>query len=165
MRIGLPGPGFINRKRLILFALCLVIIIGLAVFLKDRYRTVKVKVTDTTPTTAQQATAQINYAQDKLKLQDYQSAVDGYFGASSNAYYIKDYKAAEQDLQNCIKNVPDAYVPYYIYSSLAEDAKNLNDKALEKSSLQTAIKKASAPNSGATPGTVKSLQNLLDSLK
>lgn len=154
--------GFITKKRLITAAL-IVIVLGIAVFVATRSS--RVKVTDLAPTTKQQETAQSSYAQANLKQKNYQAAVEGYIGVSTDAFYLKEYDKAEAALQDCIKNVPDADVPYYVYSSLATIAQKQGDTSLEKSSLQTAIKKAQLPGSGATAENISVLQKMEASLE
>ena len=114
-------------------------------------------------TNAQKISESSKAAQSSLKTQDYKGAADSYYAAATNAFVAKNYNQAKDILEECIKKVPDASVPWYVYDSLALVAKQLKDITLERNSLQTAIDKA-----GTTPNvpqaTITNLQKRLQGI-
>lgn len=115
-------------------------------------------------TSTQIADSQEKAASTSVENKNYSAAADYYYGAASAAYGNKQYDKAKSLLDDCIKQVPDQYVPWYIYQTLALTAQATGDKSLEKSSLQTAISKASAKKSGADAGTIKIMKQDLQEL-
>ncbi len=158
----------VNGRNIIFIFLVLILISGAILAWKDHHSSRKNSnpaKANPAPTLTEQKTAAAKFANDSLQKKDYDSAVQGYIAESNTAFYQKNYQQAKTVLQDCIKNVPDVNVPWYAYSSLATIAKQLNDTALEKTSLQTAIQKASAVDSGVPVATVSSLQKNLDGIK
>lgn len=121
-------------------------------------------VTDFTLTNQQKVNSQNTAAQTAIKNKDYTSAVSFYQGAADDAFIQKDYNQSKNLLQTCISTVPDQAVPWYIYASLATTAQKLNDKTLQKNSLQMAIKKAQLPDSGAAQSTIDFMNKQLAGL-
>lgn len=119
----------------------------------------------TDPTISQLLTIKTKSVQDSLNKKNYQMATDSCLGGSADAYNLKQYNQAKSILEVCIQKAPDQYVPWYIYSSLAKVAQSLNDKSLEKSSWQTAIKKASASGSDVDHSVITVMQNELQAVK
>jgi hypothetical protein len=115
-------------------------------------------------TKSQMLDYQTKAAQKSIKDKDYASSVSYCYGAASVAYGQKNYEDSKSILQDCVKSVPDQYVPWYVYNALAVTAGSLNDKNLEKSSLQTAIKKAGEPNSGTDQATIDLMQKKLQGI-
>lgn len=108
---------------------------------------------------------QSSAAQTALKNKDYSSAVSYCYSSASTAYSQKNYDEAQKLLNDCINNVPDPSVPWNIYQALALTAHQLNNKSLEKSSYETAIKKAEAPNSGVDSATISYMQKQLQGIQ
>lgn len=111
-----------------------------------------------------QLKAQTNGGAQFVKSKDYTSAVSSYLSASFTAAGMGNYTEAKNVLEECIASVPDSDVPFYVYDSLANIAKNLNDKALEKDSVQKALAKAQQPGSGADSALISTYQQWLKGL-
>lgn len=120
--------------------------------------------TDAGISVKQQSESEQNYAAAKIKSKDYDQAMASCISVASDKFYAEDYKDAKSYLQDCIKQIPDAKVSWLAFSLLADTAQKLSDEKLEKSSLTTAIAKASAAGSDASAEKIAAMKKRLGEL-
>src|SRR3989344_7775773 len=106
------------------------------------------------PTSAEYIKANTDYAKSKVSQNDFLNAVNGYIAAAAVAFRDHNYEKTKAILKECINTVPDKSVTAFVYYNLAEVAEALNDKALEKSSLQQVLARANLPGSGVSQGGI-----------
>lgn len=163
----LPGPDYNREKPKFseilpgLVFLLVIGIIGLSVYTYFHNKSQHKNILKLTPSNI--ISYQTDYAKNAVDTKDYKGAVASYFSSSSTAFSEGDYDKSKALLEECIDKVPDSNVPYYIYNSLALTAGKLQNTKLEKSSLQTAIKKAQSDKT-VTPETIAAMQKQLGSL-
>ncbi|HEX5448054.1 MAG TPA: hypothetical protein VFW90_02530 [Candidatus Saccharimonadales bacterium] len=116
-------------------------------------------------TTEQKNTILTKTAQGALNSKDYRQAVNSYLTASSNSFYDKDYTKALSVLRECITKIPNKYLDWQFYETVALTSKAAKNMALEKSSWQTTLKKAQTPGSGATSKDISLIKDALQGLK
>lgn len=112
-----------------------------------------------------QAANQSQATQKWLSQKNYQNAATTCAGEASANSGTGNYAAAKATLQSCIKAIPETDVPYFLYDSLSNVAKKLDDTNLQKDSIQKALAKAQQPNSGADPALITFYNQELASLK
>jgi len=96
--------------------------------------------------------------------QNFDAANSEYLFAATAAYNEGDYQKSKNLLQECLNKVPDANISWDIYRSLAATGQQLKDKELEKTSLQKALAKATAPGSDVSRANISYMQNRLQEL-
>ena len=112
-----------------------------------------------------QAATQSKATQNWLKQKKYQNAAVTCTAEASADSGMGNYNAAKTALQNCIKAIPEAQVPYSLYDNLSNVAKKLGDKSLQKDSIEKALTKAQEPNSGVDPALIAFYEQELATLK
>ena len=156
--------GVSKRKKLVTILLLAAIVLAGWVWHIHTNHSLQAKVDN--PLTLEEKKSQAStYVSQNLASKNYDAAVQGCINESSNAFYLKDYAGARDALEVCTTKVPNQYLPWYLYDSLALTAQKLNDKTLEKTALTNAIARAQDLNSGTTPADVNRLKTELAAIK
>jgi Tfp pilus assembly protein PilF len=163
MKLRVPGNRSIFRRRSVIVLLVLILLIGCGGYFYNKHINDKNKNKQVDPSPTRSATIQpeIEQADTSLKNKDYNMAADYYLSAASDALASGRPKQAESILRQAISRIPPENMPWYIYSALAQVARQLGDNNLEKQSLQKAIDKSSVAGSDISPAQLKIIKDRL----
>jgi len=147
-------PTNLTGLKRILLNLILIAVLGLAAYLVYHHFFTNNANNANTITDKQLQDIQTSAGDKLLAQKKYQQAIDSYISSATSAESNNDFKSAEKILKEATQKIPDSNVPWYLYDNLASAAKQVGDSATEKDSLQKALTKAQASNSGAPTDVV-----------
>ena len=153
-----------SRRGKIFFLILVLLIasgVSLLIYKKSTENNKKLANPEQSPTTSQYFELDNRTANESIKTKDYQKAVDSLLLASHDATGMGQLEKARNVLQNGLSQIPDKYIPWYAYDALSAIARDLDDKALQKQSLEKAIAKAKLKGSGATQQQIDGLNKIL----
>ena len=167
MRLGLRPFGLLGggkRKKVILLTTVVVLVLLVWGWKLHKKHADQAKPNQTL-TLQQEAKGASDFVQKNIDSKNYDNAVQGCLTEASSDTEMNNFNAAKTALQRCVADVPSANIPWYYYNVMAGVAQKLNDKELQKSSLQNAIAKATEQNSDVPQATIDALKKALDSIK